>query len=304
MGASLAFAGMTGCRWPKEEILPFADRPEGYGPGTSMRYATAVDLMGSATGLLVTAYDGRPLKVEGNPEAWSSLGATNAWHQATILEMYDPERSQYPTKNGSGTGSWQDFEFFAGDHFDELATNRGRKLRVLAEPGSSPTREAMRRRFAERFPEARWYEYTPLSRDNVREGARLAFGRPLRPHLSFDRATTILSIDDDFLTSHPATVRYTRDFADGRKPDGEFSRLWVVESRFSLTGSVADRRMAVRPSQLPGFVTGLAAALFLDLGVPLPDSAAGLRGVLEAAQPDHGDFLRTLANELAHNRGH
>ncbi|HXV77872.1 MAG TPA: TAT-variant-translocated molybdopterin oxidoreductase, partial [Candidatus Polarisedimenticolaceae bacterium] len=305
MGASLALAGMTGCRWPEEEILPFAHRPAGYTPGSTQRFATSIELLGSATGLLVTSYDGRPIKIEGNPESWSSRGATGVWHQASILELYDPERSQHVVRRGSGPQSRGEFLAFARDQFDELRDGGGRGLRVLAAPGSSPSREQMRQRLAMRLPDSRWYEYSPVSRDTIREGARLALGRPVRTHLSLDRAETILSIDEDFLTFHPAAVRYARDFAAGRDPHGGFARLWVVESRFSLTGGMADRRIPLKPSAIPAYVTCLAAAVLAQPGVSLPSGASGLVSTLAAARnsPAFAAFDLRVAEELARHRG-
>jgi MoCo/4Fe-4S cofactor protein with predicted Tat translocation signal len=305
MGASMALAGMTGCRWPEEEIRPFSHRPDGFTPGVPERYATTMDLHGAATGLLVTSYDGRPIKIEGNPDHWQSLGATNSWHQASILELYDPERSQHVVHQGTGAKSWEEFGTFAQAHFRALAATGGRGLSILAEPSSSPTREAMRARLLDAFPQARWYEYSPVSRDNIREGSKLAQGTAHRTHLSLDRALTIVSLDDDFLLHHPAAVRYARDFAAGRDPHGDFSRLWIVESGFSLTGSVADRRIAIAPSKIPAFAACLAAKLFLEEGVALPAGAESLRPTLERARqlPAYAEVDAKLTYDLAHHRG-
>jgi molybdopterin-containing oxidoreductase family iron-sulfur binding subunit len=302
MGASLALAGTTGCRWPEEEIRPFSHRPDGYVPGVPARYATTMDLHGAATGLLVTSYDGRPIKIEGNPDHWQSLGATNAWHQASILELYDPDRSQRPVQKVTGAKSWEEFEAFARAHFAALRDDRGRSLRILADPSSSPSRDAMRARLMSVFPEAKWYEYSPISRDSIRAGSKQALGSVHRTHLSFDKALTIVSLDDDFLLHHPAAVRYARDFVAGRDPHGGFSRLWIVESQFSMTGSVADRRIAVRPSQIPAFALCLAAKIFLEERVPLPAGSESLRPALERARqlPLYAEMDSGLAHELAH----
>jgi molybdopterin-containing oxidoreductase family iron-sulfur binding subunit len=306
MGASIALAGATGCRWPTEEIVPFAHRPDGYTPGEPLRYATAMDLHGSATGLLVTSYDGRPIKVEGNPDHWQSLGGTNAWHQASILELYDPERSQNPVRADIGATRWEDFVTFGRGHFDALRDTGGRKLRILAEPCSSPSREDMRTRLLQAFPQAKWYEYAPLSRDNQREGARLALGGAYRTHLALDRAEFILSLDEDFLLHHPAAVRYGKDFVDGRNPDRDsFSRLYVVESCFSLTGSVADRRIALQNRMIPVFAVCLAAELFLELGLELPPGSDKMRRVLERVQvhPLYTEIDFSFARELIQRPG-
>ena len=133
MGASLALAGTAGCRWEKEEILPFAKRPEGRVPGVPERYATAMDLSGSAIGLLVTVFDGRPVKIEGNPNHPQSLGATDLLAQAAILNLYDPDRSRHVLRRESGgrggVAKWEQFDTFAKDHFGKLRQNQGKGTR-------------------------------------------------------------------------------------------------------------------------------------------------------------------------------
>ena len=306
MGASMALAGMTACRWPVEPIVPFAHRPEGFVPGEPLHYATALELSGAAVGLVVTSYDGRPIKVEGNPDHAYSLGGTLAWHQAALLELYDPDRSQHVVARETGPALWDEFVGFARAHFDALSATGGRGLAVLAESSSSPSRADLRARFQAAFPQARWHEYEPLSRDTVREGARLAFGRPYRTHVALDRAETILALDEDFLLHHPAAVRYARDFVAGRDPDGAtFSRLWVVETNLSLTGSAADRRIALPNRALPAFATCLLSKLVHEAGAKLPPGLEGLRPALEAARshPVYGRVDADLVLDLAGKPG-
>jgi len=306
MGASMALAGMTACRWPAEPIVPFAHRPAGFVPGEPLHYATALELAGAAVGLLVTSYDGRPIKVEGNPDHAYGLGGTLAWHQAALLDLYDPDRSQHVAQREAGPASWDDFVAFARPHFDALRAVRGSRLAVLADASSSPSRADMRARFTAAFPDARWYEYEPLSRDNAREGARLAFGRPQRTHVALDRAETILSLDEDFLLHHPAAVRYARDFVLGRDPDGAtFSRLWVVETSPSLTGSVADRRIAIPNRAIQAFATCVLAKLVHEAGADLPAALDGLGPVLDAARrhPMYGRVDADLVLDLAGKAG-
>ncbi len=259
MGASLALAGMAGCRWPKETIVPATRQPSDRVPGVPVQYATSVELDGVATGLLVTSYDGRPIKVEGNPLHPFSRGKSNALMQAGVLELYDPDRSvsvlqldpgaAAPALRPAPARTWEEFAAAVGPAFDELRVRGGSGLAVLSEASTSPSFTDMRGRFRRVFPQARWFEWEPLTRDNEREGARLAFGRPLRPHLHLDRADVIVSLDSDFLCAHPASVRHAGDFAARRRPDdGTMSRLYVIESGLSLTGTVADHRLALAPA--------------------------------------------------------
>ena len=163
MGASLALASAGGCRWKKTELLPFAKRPPGRMPGKTEQFATAMELGGSPLGLLVTCVDGRPIKIEGNPKHPASLGATNAFAQAAILELYDPDRSKNiieKTPEGEQVRTWDEFAAFAKRHFGELRKTGGEGFAVLAEPSSSPTLgRPCGSGCCDGFPKAKWYEY-------------------------------------------------------------------------------------------------------------------------------------------------
>ncbi len=310
MGASIALAGLAGCRWPQETILPFASRPDGYVPGAAKRYATCLELAGVAVPLLVTTVDGRPIKVEGNPDHPCSLGAADVFAQASVLELYDPDRSRAPVQRAGGqrvTRVRADFDAFARDHFAALRRAGGAGLAVLSEATSSPTVAALRARLRELCPAATWYEYEPLSRDAERDGAGAAFGRPARLAPALDRARVIVDLDADLLGAHPAALRNARLFAQGRRPDahGAMNRLYVVESAFSPTGTMADHRY-VTPSRLVQVVAArLAAELFLNLGLPLPAGAEGLRPVLAPflKHPHAAPYVPAMARDLLAHRG-
>ena len=298
MGASMALAGLglQGCRrWPEETIVPYAHRPPGRAPGVAVRYATSMEVGGVGAGLLVTSYDGRPTKIEGNPEHPISRGATDAAQQASVLELYDPDRSRSVFK-GSDQSTWAAFDEWAGSHFGALEARRGEGLHVLGEATSSPSLLELKRRFLRRFPRARWHEYEPIHNDNERAGARMAFGSPYRSHYAFDRAKFIVSLDSDFLGAHPAAVKHARDFARSRRandPDKSMSRLYVFESGYSLTGANADHRVAVRSADVAVIAGRLAAAL-LD-PKPFADFLAAI-GDLHEGQPVLAEAINDLRN--------
>lgn len=301
MAASLGMAGLTACRWPKEQILPFGSRPQGRVPGVPQQFATAFELGGAAIGLLVTSIDGRPVKVEGNPLHPGSLGAAHAWAQASVLELYDPDRSQHPVRRDAAqetVATWEDFLSFSAPRFVALRGRKGRGLAVLSEASSSPSLARLRLRLAEAFPESTWTEWEPLSREAEREGARVAFGSPLRPVVDFSKADFIVSIGDDFLFLHPNALRQARDFASGRRVvDGKMNRLYVAESSLSLTGAAADHRIALPPREFPGLVAQLMAALAAN-GVAVPGRATA--GVLPKGA---AAFVSAAAKDLASARG-
>jgi MoCo/4Fe-4S cofactor protein with predicted Tat translocation signal len=277
MAASMALAGvtLTGCRrWPKEQLAPYSSNPRDRIPGVPEQYATSWELSGVASGLLVTSYDGRPIKIEGNPTHPSSVvvkdkyGSADAFAQASILELYDPERSRTVvdrTGPHDRRTTWDDFVSVAGKHFAGLKGNGG-GFAILSEPTSGPSVADLRKRLLAAFPQAKWYEYEPLSRDAELEGSRLAFEKKaLRPVLHLDQADVIVSLDADLLGVHPAHTRYAADWAakrrsaDNDKPS--MSRVFIAESGFSITGSVADMRIGTSPDRIYAIARALAAKL-------------------------------------------
>ncbi|HEX4340198.1 MAG TPA: TAT-variant-translocated molybdopterin oxidoreductase [Polyangiaceae bacterium] len=309
MGASFAFAGLTtGCRWEQDYILPQTRRPEGLIPGEPRYYTTSMDMGGYATGLLAKSYDGRPVKIEGNPNHPDSLGAANVFHQASVLELYDPDRSK-----GFGTYSGGKRTDSSKDEFIKaikplMAAHRssqGKGFRILAESTSSRTVADMKRRLLAALPEAKWYEYEPVSADNIRLGSELAFGAAYRPNYAFDKAAIVVSLDSDFLGSERAAIRNAQSFMQGRMPEkGEMSRLYIIESAYSMTGGVADHRLPLRSE----FVKAVAAAL--DAGISGKGSPSAEMGPAQARpaaafleDPKVQKFVAAIEKELLANKG-
>ena len=304
MGASMAFAGLTACRWPTEEIVPFAHRPEGRTPGVPQHFATSMELGGAALGTVVTSYDGRPIKVEGNSLHPDSLGALTAIAQADVLQLYDPERSRRLVFREGGqefVKSWGDFAAFV----DEQCPPDGQGVAVLSAASSSPSLGRLRKRFLAARPAARWYEYEPVSPDNEREGMRLAFGEPARVHPHLEKARVVACFDADPLFDHPAALRLARETARARNPEsGIHSRLYAAESAYSLTGVRADHRLAIPSGRVPALLALLAGRLATNYGIEPTDAGAGFAGVVsDAADEREARFVDLLAADLASNPG-
>lgn len=254
-GASMALAGvtLTGCRrWPKENVVAQSSRPQDRIPGVPEQYATTFELGGYAQPLLVSSYDGRPIKVEGNPihplcatfvGQKRQLGASTIHAQASLLEMYDPERSRsllhYTNANRREAGTIDAFL----TAFAEKA--KSGKIAVLSEATSSPTTLDAFKRFTDKFPTAKVYQYEPISHDNQYAADKQAFGQPVRQVFNLVKADRIVSFDADILGLHPYALRHANDWAKRRKSadtDKTMNRMYVVESGFSTTGTVADER--------------------------------------------------------------
>jgi len=264
MGASLALAGVSACtRQPTEELVPYVRQPEELVPGRPLFYATAMPMAGAGMGLLVESHEGRPTKIEGNPDHPSSRGATDVYAQAAILGLYDPDRSQTLTNLGES----RPFGTFAGAAQAALSNQellQGAGLRILTETVASPTLAAQLRDLIERYPLAKWVQWEPLGRHNAREGSRLAFGEYADAQYDIAKATVIVSLDADFLCTGPAGLKHARAFASRRRADGDraqANRLYAVESTPTNTGSRADHRLPLRPSEVEAFARALAGRL-------------------------------------------
>jgi molybdopterin-containing oxidoreductase family iron-sulfur binding subunit len=293
MGASLALAGLTSCiAPPADTIVPYVRTPEEVIPGTPLFFATAMPLSGYAAGLLVESHMGRPTKVEGNPKHPASLGATDAFAQASILTMYDPDRSQAIKKAGQ-IGGWTAFLADVNLALDSQAAGQGAGIRILTETVTSPTLAWQLRALLAKFPRAKWHQYEPAGRDAVRAGARLAFGEVVNTVYRFDQAEVVVALDADFLASGPGSVRYARDFAAKRRlqdPNRAMSRLYAVESTPTPTGATADHRLALRASEVETVARALASAL-------------GVEGVGPADAGPQAAWVAAVAKDLKQHAG-
>jgi len=242
-GATLALAGVTGCtRRPLETIVPYAATPEHRVQGEPQWFATAIPYRGFGFGVLAKSFEGRPVKLEGNPDHPASLGATNAIVQASILDLYDPTRSTTPRHRGIES-SWDAF----------AAATRGRRLSILTQTVTSPALLAQ-------MSGATVYRYEPFSRDSVVEGTRIAFGAPLEPLYHFDRADVVVLLDADPFGDDPAGVRYAHDFALRRRVDNP-NRLYAFEPMPTVSGAMADHRWARKASEIVEEARSLATVI-------------------------------------------
>ena len=295
MGASLALAGLTSCTsQPSDKIVPYARAPEEVIPGKPLFFATAYTLGGCATGLLVESHEGRPTKIEGNPLHPGSLGSTDVFAQASILTLYDPDRSKIVLRAGTPS-TWNVFAAELAKQIESGRQPQGGGLRILTETVVSPTLGAQLKAVLAMFPAAKWHQYEPVTRDAARAGARLAFGEAVNTLYRVDKADVILSLGSDFLTTGPGAVRYARDFASRRRapaPQNGMNRLYAIEATPSLTGAMADHRLVMRESDLELFARALAARLGIEAGAaPWKPS------------PRHAKWIEALAADLTAHRG-
>jgi molybdopterin-containing oxidoreductase family iron-sulfur binding subunit len=264
MGASLALAGLTACtRQPTEHIAPYIRQPEDLVPGKPLFYATATTLHGVASGVLVESHEGRPTKVEGNPEHPATLGACDAFSQASVLQLYDPDRSQTLLLDGE-IKAWGDFLGSLREALAQQKLKNGAGLRILTETVTSPAMAEQLRGIQKLYPGAKWHQWEPAGPHSARAAANLTFGAPINTYYDLSKADVVLSLDADFLASGAASLRYTRQFAARRRVQGgqtTMSRLYVVEPMPTPTGTKADHRLPLRAGDIEEFAWALATAL-------------------------------------------
>jgi MoCo/4Fe-4S cofactor protein with predicted Tat translocation signal len=294
MGASLALAGVSACtRQPDEEIVPYVRQPEEEIPGKPLFFATAMPMNGAGIGLLVESHEGRPTKIEGNPDHPASRGATDLFAQASILGLYDPDRSH----NITNLGDIRPFSAFTSAVQDPLKTqeaSQGAGIRILTETIASPTLAAQMRGFLAKFPQAKWIQWDPAGRHNARAGSQLAFGEYVDAQYAFDKADVILSLDADFLCTGASGVRHSRAFASRRRLESDsasLNRLYAVESDATNTGSRADHRLPMKPSEIEAFARAVA-------------SRVGVAGVDAATVPQAAQrWIDPLVRDLQASKG-
>ena len=289
LGASLGLAGMTGCvKLPLEPIVPYVRQPENVIPGRPMYYASAVTLGGYANPVLVESHLGRPTKIEGNDKHPVSLGGTDIFMQAELLTMYDPDRSQSVVSMGEQR-SWAAFMNAIRGPLSAQKPLQGAGIRILTRTITSPTLADQLRNLLKVYPQAKWHIYEPLNRDNVLEGAKLAFGQPVETRYDFSKADVVFSLDADFLyAGFPGNTRYIRDFASRREPDnGTMNRLYMIESMPTSTGAKADHKISVRASEVAGIAMQVAQS----------GSAAS------SANAEQQKFIESVARDLQARAG-
>jgi len=263
MGAGLALAGLSGCiRQPDEHITPYVKAPEDTLPGRPLYYATAETRHGFGRGVLVRSNMARPTKIDGNPDHPTSLGSTDAITQATLLSMYDPDRSQRVLLQGQDS-QWNSFvEAITVALQKQKAT--GSKVRILTETVTSPTLVSQIQAFLKQYPGSKWHRWEVQNRDTVKQGAQLAFGRDVQTSYDLKKAKTILSLDANFLQEGPESVRLAREFADGRRvrhDNTAMNRLYAVESTPTITGTSADHVWPLKASDVEDFARAIAAGV-------------------------------------------
>ncbi|MEO6391231.1 MAG: TAT-variant-translocated molybdopterin oxidoreductase, partial [Pyrinomonadaceae bacterium] len=265
MGASLALAGLSGCVYqPPEMIVPYVKQPEEIVPGKALYFATAMTLNGVAIGLLARSNEGRPTKIEGNPDHPGSLGATDVFAQAALLGMYDPDRSQMITYRAESS-RWDKFIGEMRAALDAQKDKQGDGIRFLTQTVTSPALAHQMIGILTEYPKAKWYQYDPANRDNVNQ----AFSAPVNIVYKFDQADRVVSLDCDFLANVGRNIRYSRDFMRRRRVEfgkEEPNRLYVIESNSTMTGAKAEHRWAMKPSEVEGFARALAKGLGVDGG--------------------------------------
>ncbi len=292
MSASMALAGLSACvKQPLEPIVPYVRQPDEIVLGKPLFFASAMPFGAYATPVLVESHEGRPTKIEGNPDHPAGLGGSDVFAQASILDMYDPDRSQIITYRGQ-MSTWSEFTAALKGPLNSQKAVNGSGLRILSRPTSSPTMASLMDAVQTSYPESKWVQYEPVNRDNVRAGSQMAFGQFVETRYNLEKADIILSLDGDFLSSgFPGFLYYARTFAARRNPDlkERMSRFYAIESTPTNTGGKADHRLPVRASEVEAVARAIAAGLGAGSG--------------EAAKAEQQKFVAALVKDLQAHKG-
>jgi len=309
--ASLAFAGISGCSGkPDQLIVPYVKQPDGMILGKPQYYATAMPFGADAIGVLVVSHEGRPTHITGNPDHPSSLGGTDVVTQASVLNVYDPDRAQTVSQRGE-IRTWADFLGAAQTMASAAKSQNEAGFRILTGTVTSPIVAAQIENVLKQIPHAKWHQWEPAGSDGSREGAKLAFGRYVNTVYHPDKADVILSLDSDFLASGPGHIRYMKEFYRRRKlsgPGDAMNRMYVVEPTPSVTGATADHRLPLRASEVEQFARALAAKLGLGGNGTLSGAASKWLDAVAADLQSHkgtslvvaGEFQPAEVHALAH----
>jgi molybdopterin-containing oxidoreductase family iron-sulfur binding subunit len=303
MGASMAMAGLAGCRGvflPEDKVVPYVKQPEELVPGEPLFYASTITLGGYGTGVLVEQHEGRPIQINGNPDHPASLGSLDVLSQAQVLSLYDPDRPASVTQLGDDS-TWPAFEQALESVFKESPNGEG--VRILTGAITSPTLDDLLRRFLAKYPQAAWYVHEPCGRVNPHIATKMIYGlgtgtsnQALNTYYNFREAKVVVSLDSDFLSpsENPGSVRYARDFANGRRvqgKSGEMNRLYSIHSSVGLVPVMADHRWPVKANDVQAVAAALAAAV-------------GVAGAEATGVPSHVQgAIQAIANDLKSHAG-
>jgi MoCo/4Fe-4S cofactor protein with predicted Tat translocation signal len=301
MSASFALAGLglagAGCRRPEEKLEPFGKQPDDYVYGKSEYFATAMPTRNGAIPLVVKSCDGRPLKIEGNALYPGGNGGTDRYAQASILNLYDPDRARRFTHDGKTVSRGEALKCL-DDLSQKFAANQGEGLAFLAESSTSPSRARLQHLIAQKFPQSKWFTCDAIDSGIHQRAATQAFGWSVRPVFNFDKAKVILSLDCDFLGGEDDAHNHIRKFAAGRKAGAGMSRLYAVESLFTLTGANADHRLRVAASG----IGRIARAIYWKIREFSPGNVLGAPTIELPAGIDP-NWIVECARDLASNHG-
>ncbi len=293
MSASLALAGVGACtRQPEEQIVPYVRQPEDVIPGRPLFFASAITHRGYAHPVLVESHMGRPTKIEGNPEHPASLGAADSFTQASILDLYDPDRAKTVTFRGE-VRSWSNFLTAAQSALSTQKGRQGAGLRFLTGPITSPSTAEIIATIARDYPQASWHQWDPAGLQGTLANSQHAI-------YHFDKADIVVSLDADFMSNGPGCVRYQKDFSARRRVTDdrkEMNRLYVVESTPTLAGAKADHRLPVKASEIQSIARALSASIGAS-SAPSPESRVPSPG-----QPDTAKWVSAVAKDLQAHRG-
>ena len=268
LGFGVGAVSLAACqKVPVHKSIPYLIKPEEITPGVANFYVSSYE--GQA--ILVKTREGRPIKIEGNPNDFFVKGGASADTQASVLDLYDSSRLKNPMQDGGETG-WDSIDSFVKGRLTATKAS-GKKIRIISSTINSPSTLAVIADFIAQYPTAKHVQYDAVSYTGIIQANQNSFGKTVLPHYNFDKADVIVSFGADFLGSWISSAEFMRQYASKRTAkaleDKKMSRHIQFESGMSLTGSNADVRMPIKPSEEGLAIINLYNALS---GTTLPGS--------------------------------
>ena len=304
MGASVALAGVSGCnlnvRRPVQKITPYAQQPEHVVPGKAAYYATTYVAGKEVVGLIAESHEGRPTKIEGNPDHPESMGGSSRFQQASVLDLYDPDRLKTVETDGHAV-EVSEFDAFVSNLRTQLKSTKGAETAIVLPDLVSPTAYRLLKKLTVQFPKLGLHRYEPINTDNESEALKRLLGKSVSAQVDYKKADRVISFDADFLGAGTSQVKDTRLFMTRRTPERAMNRLYVFEPHFTMTGTKADHRYAVKASEIKATLVNFAKALKLN-GLSFTPDVANLLDTTRTTHAVDQTILTKIAKDVIQNK--
>ena len=281
-GFSFAVSALSACRSRIGKAIPYIIAPEEITPGEALYYSSSFINGSDYCSIIVKTRDGRPIKIEGNPDSGMTRGSTSARVQASVLDLYDTSRFHGPLKDNNSI-SWEEVDKEIISNLQKISEKKG-TIVLLTPTVYSPSTEEVISVFLKKYPGSEWIQYDPISYSAILEANKISFGLQVIPDYRFDKADLVVNFGADFLGTWLSPIEYAKQFSSRRDPELNMNHLIQLESNLSLTGCNADIRLQIKPSQEQVILLNIYKAIVKSVenrDIETPASPVDIVGISE-----------------------